>query len=432
MLKTYVDLFKNADIRKKFLFTFACLLVFRLGAHILVPNVNEYLLAGGLTTSNSIVEMMNLLGGGALQSFSMFALGVGPYITASIVFQLLAMDVIPYFTNLQKEGEQGRKTLDRYTRYLAVVLGFVQAISMLIATNTSNPGIVIDSSWTGYFQAALVMVAGSMFLLWIGDQITKKGIGNGTSLIIFAGIVSSLPSQVSTVFQILLGKEFTVMGVFNFILYLLIYVFIVVLVIFMTNAERRIPIQYTSSSLVQKKSDKNYLPLKINSASVIPVIFASAIMTAPITVLSFLDNDWARSAYNFLNSVFSLQTIPGLIIYSILIILFTFFYTNLTVDPKKISENLQKNGTYVVSIRPGEATRTYISSVLNRITVLGAAFLLFIALLPHVIPMVTDVPQQVALGGTGIIIVVGVALETMKGLTSQLTQRKYTGFKRGE
>lgn len=429
MIKTYIDLIKHPEIRRKILFTAAALIVFRLGALITAPNINEFQLTAG--ASNSIVDMMNLLGGGMLQSFSIFALGVGPYITASIVFQLLAMDVVPYFTNLQKEGEQGRKTLDRYTRYLAVILAFVQSISMLYAMNAGNPGLMLDPSVTGYFSTGLVMAAGSMFLLWLGDQITKKGIGNGTSLIIFAGIVSNLPTTFVNVYTQLLGSGFSVSGVINFLLYFLIYVLIIILVIFMTNAERRIPIQYTSNALVQRKSDKNYLPLKINSASVIPVIFANAIMTAPVTVLSFFSNDGARNAYNFLNNLFSLQSWTGLVIYSILVVFFTFFYTNLQVDPKKISDNLQKNGSYVVSIRPGEATRKYISTVLNRITVLGAAFLLFIALLPHVIPMVSDVPASVAVGGTGIIIVVGVALETMKSLTSQMTQRRYTGFKRG-
>ncbi|HHX52228.1 MAG TPA: preprotein translocase subunit SecY [Erysipelothrix sp.] len=429
MIKTYVDLIKHPEIRKKIIFTAIALLVFRLGALITAPNVNEFQLTAG--ASNSIIDMMNLLGGGMLQSFSIFALGVGPYITASIVFQLLAMDVVPYFTNLQKEGEQGRKTLDRYTRYLAVVLAFVQSISMLYAMNAGNPGLMLDPTVTGYFSTGLVMTAGSMFLLWLGDQISKKGIGNGTSMIIFAGIVSGLPNTFRTVYEQLLGSGFNAGGLINFLLFILLYVLIIILVIFMTNAERRIPIQYTSSALVQRKSDKNYLPLKINSASVIPVIFANAIMTAPVTVLSFLNNDWARGAYVFLSDFFSLSSWTGLAIYSILIIFFTFFYTNLQVDPKKISENLQKNGSYVVSIRPGEATRKYVSTVLNRITVLGSAFLLFIALLPHIIPMVSDVPAQVAVGGTGIIIVVGVALETMKSLTSQMTQRRYTGFKRG-
>ena len=429
MIKTYVDLIKHPEIRKKIIFTAIALLVFRLGALITAPNVNEFQLTAG--ASNSIIDMMNLLGGGMLQSFSIFALGVGPYITASIVFQLLAMDVVPYFTNLQKEGEQGRKTLDRYTRYLAVVLAFVQSISMLYAMNAGNPGLMLDPTVTGYFSTGLVMTAGSMFLLWLGDQISKKGIGNGTSMIIFAGIVSGLPNTFRTVYEQLLGSGFNAGGLINFLLFILLYVLIIILVIFMTNAERRIPIQYTSSALVQRKSDKNYLPLKINSASVIPVIFANAIMTAPVTVLSFLNNDWARGAYIFLSDFFSLSSWTGLAIYSILIIFFTFFYTNLQVDPKKISENLQKNGSYVVSIRPGEATRKYVSTVLNRITVLGSAFLLFIALLPHIIPMVSDVPAQVAVGGTGIIIVVGVALETMKSLTSQMTQRRYTGFKRG-
>lgn len=429
MIKTYIDLIKHPEIRKKILFTAIAMFVFRLGAQITAPNVNRFQLTAG---SNSIIDMMNLLGGGMLQSFSIFALGVGPYITASIVFQLLAMDVVPYFTNLQKEGEEGRKTLDRYTRYLAVVLAFVQSISMLVAMNASNPGLMIKPTVAGYFSTGLVMAAGSMFLLWLGDQITRKGIGNGTSLIIFAGIVSGLPNTFKNVYNSLLGKGFNVGGLLNFLLFILLYVLIIILVIFMTNAERRIPIQYTSSSLVQKKSDKNYLPLKINSASVIPVIFANAIMTAPVTVLSFMGQDWARKAYNFLSNLFSMKSWTGLLIYSVLIIFFTFFYTNLQVDPKKISDNLQKNGSYVVSIRPGEATRKYISTVLNRITVLGALFLLFIALLPHIIPMISGVPASVAMGGTGIIIVVGVALETMKQLTSQMTQRRYTGFKRGQ
>ena len=429
MIKTYVDLLKHPEIRKKIAFTAVALLVFRLGALITAPNVNQFQLTAG--ASNSIIDMMNLLGGGMLQSFSIFALGVGPYITASIVFQLLAMDVIPYFTNLQKEGEQGRKTLDRYTRYLAVILAFVQSISMLYAMNAGNPGLMLEPTVTGYFSTGLVMTAGSMFLLWLGDQITKKGIGNGTSLIIFSGIVSGLPNTFRNVYSQLLGSGMSAGGLINFLLFVLLYILIIILVIFMTNAERRIPIQYTSSAMVQRKSDKNYLPLKINSASVIPVIFSNAIMTAPVTVLSFFNNDTARGAYNFLNNLFSLRSWTGLLIYSLLIIFFTIFYTNLQVDPKKISENLQKNGSYVVSIRPGEATRKYVSTVLNRITVLGAAFLLFIALLPHIIPMVSGVPAQVAVGGTGIIIVVGVALETMKSLTSQMTQRRYTGFKRG-
>ena len=429
MIKTYVDLLKHPEIRKKIAFTAVALFVFRLGALITAPNVNQFQLTAG--ASNSIIDMMNLLGGGMLQSFSIFALGVGPYITASIVFQLLAMDVIPYFTNLQKEGEQGRKTLDRYTRYLAVILAFVQSISMLYAMNAGNPGLMLEPTVTGYFSTGLVMTAGSMFLLWLGDQITKKGIGNGTSLIIFSGIVSGLPNTFRNVYSQLLGSGMSAGGLINFLLFVLLYILIIILVIFMTNAERRIPIQYTSSAMVQRKSDKNYLPLKINSASVIPVIFSNAIMTAPVTVLSFFNNDTARGAYNFLNNLFSLRSWTGLLIYSLLIIFFTFFYTNLQVDPKKISENLQKNGSYVVSIRPGEATRKYVSTVLNRITVLGAAFLLFIALLPHIIPMVSGVPAQVAVGGTGIIIVVGVALETMKSLTSQMTQRRYTGFKRG-
>ena len=430
MLKTYVDLLKNTEIRKRILFTLGCLFIFRLGAQIPAPNINEYMVAGGLS-SNSLIQMINILGGGNLTTFSIFSLGVGPYITASIVFELLSMDIIPHLAHLKEEGANGRKVLDRYTRYLTVVLSFVQSISMLAAFNVQYPGIMTNNTWAGYFATGLVMTAGAMLLLWLADQITRKGIGNGTSMLIFTGIVANLPSTFVVSFNELFSKGFNWSGALNFGLFILLYVAIVILVIFMTNAERRIPIQFTSSSLAQRKSDKNYLPLKINSASVIPVIFASAIMTAPTTILSFFNNDWSRSAYNFLTNLFDLTKWNGLVIYGILIILFTFFYTNLQVDPSKIAENLQKEGSYVVSIRPGEATKNYISTVLNRITVLGSLFLLFIALLPRVLPLVTGIPRATAIGGTGIIIVVGVALETMKQVTSQLTQRKYTGFKRG-
>lgn len=431
MIKTFVELFKNKETRKKIYFTLVCLVIVRLGVHITAPNINQFYIKASLNNTNSILDMMNLLGGGFIQSFAIFSMGVGPYITASIVFELLSMDVIPHFTNLKKEGEKGRKQLDTYTRYLSVVLCFVQSISLLYATNISNPGLVIDPSFGGYFKTGLVMTAGSMFMLWIADQITKKGIGNGTSMLIFVGIVANIPQQFQSTYADLLGKGFSVSGLISFIMFVVMYFLIIVLVAYMGNAERRIPIHYTSSSLVQKKSDKSYLPLKINSASVIPVIFASAIMTAPLTVLSFFNNQTAIGIHGFLNKIFSLTTWNGLLIYSILIILFTFFYTNLQVDPKKISQDLAKNGSYIVSIRPGDDTFNYIKKVLNRITVLGALFLLFIALIPYLIPMIFNIPHRLAIGGTGMIIVVGVAQETMKSLSAQLTQRKYSGFKRG-
>ncbi|NLC05508.1 MAG: preprotein translocase subunit SecY [Erysipelothrix sp.] len=425
MIATWKKIFTTKETRNKVFYTLAMLLVYRFGAALPAPNINQ----GALTSVNlGFLDMMNLLGGGQLQQFSIFALGVGPYITASIVIQLLAMDVIPYLSDLQKEGQQGKMKLDRITRYLAVILAFVQSLSMIYVFDNQY-SILLNDSTANYFYTSIVMTAGTMFLLWIGDRISKHGIGNGTSMIIFAGIVSGLPNTFVTAFATLVGAGSSWVGILEFIGFILVYVAIILLVIYMNQAERRIPIQYTSSSLVQRKSEKNYLPLKINSASVIPVIFASSIMTAPVTILSFVNQG---EFFQTLSRVLSLQSWSGLLIYSVLIIFFTFFYTHLTVDPEKIADNLSKNGTYVTSIRPGEATKKYISTVLNRITVLGAAFLLLVALLPHVIPLVTDLPASISVGGTGLIIVVGVALETMKTLESQVNQRQYQGFKKAK
>lgn len=423
MITTYKKIFTNKETRKKVFYTLAMLLVYRFGASLPAPNINQSALVG---VDLGFLDMLNLLGGGAIQQFSVFALGVGPYITASIVIQLLAMDVIPYLSDLQKEGQNGKMKLDKITRYLAVILAFVQSISMIYVFDKSY-NVLLNNSTANYFYTSIVMTAGTMFLLWIGDRISKNGIGNGTSLIIFAGIVSSLPNTFASAYASLVGTSASITGVLEFIGFIAVYIVIILLVIFMNQAERRIPIQYTSSSLVQRKSEKNYLPLKINSASVIPVIFASSIMTAPVTIMSFVNQG---DFFNKMRDFLSLQSWTGLLIYTVLIIFFTFFYTHLTVDPGKVADNLAKNGTYVTSIRPGEATKKYITTVLNRITVLGTLFLLFVALLPHIVPMVTSLPASISLGGTGLIIVVGVALETMKSLESQVNQKQYKGFKK--
>jgi preprotein translocase subunit SecY len=432
MIKTFVGLFKQKEIRRKILFTLGMLFIYRLGAGIPVPLVDVSALTAAVG-DNAIFGMMNLLGGGALQSFSIFAMGVGPYITASIIVQLLAMDVIPALTEMTKSGAAGKKKLEKVTRYLSVVLAFFQAFTLTYAFEV-NYGILEIDSLAVMFYITVVLSAGTMFLLWIGDRISTFGIGNGISVLIFAGIVSRMPFEFYSIFNTLVdttsGNAAMFAGVFNFGIYLLMYFLIIVLVIYTSTAIRKIPIQYTSSNLRQQKSDVTYLPLKINSASVIPVIFASAVMTAPQTALSFFqDNDVAKTAYDFFTNLFNFQKPEGLVIYGILVLLFTFFYTNLQVDPEKIAENLGKQGTYIPGIRPGQETKVYLYRVLNRITVLGALFLVFIAVLPYALPMiVTALPNTVGIGGTGIIIVVGVALETMKDLEGQLTQKTYKGF----
>ena len=384
MLRNLGLMFKNKEIRNRILFTLAILFVYRLGAAIPVPGINKEALLAGVE-SNNIINLMNLLGGGALDQFSVLALGVGPYITASIIIELLAMDVIPALADLKENGQEGRKKMDRITRYLGLVLAFLQSYTMTYAFN-ARYGILENPSVSTYLFISMVLTAGTSFLIWLGDQISDKGIGNGISMIIFSGIVANLPFQFRQAYRTLVdtsaGTSSTFSGVVQFAMLIALYIVLIVMIIFMNEAVRKIPIQYTSNTRAIGGQNINYLPLKINSASVIPVIF----------------------------------------------VLFTFFYTNLQVDPKELANNLNKQGTYILGIRPGSETVSYIHKVLNRITVLGALWLALIAALPYLLGMTTNIPSSVTMGGTGIIIVVGVALETVKDLESQLTQKTYHGY----
>lgn len=427
MLKTIISMFKSKDIRNRILFTLAMLFIFRFGAAITVPGVDISTMTNA--KSNSLFEMINLLGGGGLEQLSVFALGVGPYITASIIIQLLSMDVIPALTELAKGGATGKKQIDKYTRYLAVVLGFFQASTLIYGFSRAYPGLLVEGDgWASILYISTVLTGGSMFLLWIGDRISMKGIGNGISMIIAAGIIARLPHQMITAWETVVdtsSSSATFNGILGFAGYILCYLLIIVFVVFMQTAERKIPIQYTSSTVTTRKKDMTYLPLKINSASVIPVIFASSLMVAPLSIVKMITSaDWV----NTLEYFFGLQTPVSLVIYVVLTILFTFFYTQMQVDPSKIAENLGKSGTYIPGIRPGSETKEYINKVLNRITVLGALGLAFIAVLPHALPLFTSLPASMGIGGTGIIIVVGVAMETVKQIQGRMTQKSYRGF----
>ena len=425
MIKTFGDLFRNKEIRGKILFTLAMLFIYSLGSSIPVPGVDADLLAASIG-SNSILNMMNLLGGGTLERLSIFAMGVGPYITASIVIQLLSMDVIPYLSELAKSGQTGRVKIDKITRYLGVILSFIQSFTMVMSfDNLYN--VMVASDIGTYLYTATVLTAGTMFLLWIGDRITQKGIGNGISMIIFAGIVSNMPFSYAQVYQLLVGtaeQSAMMAGIIQFAIYIVVNLLIIILVVIMQLAVRKIPIQYTNSSVARSNNNKNFLPLKINSASVIPVIFAQAIITSPQIILSFINQEAYQSLSNFL----SLNKPFGLALYAILTLLFTFFYTNLQVNPDQIADNLNKSGAYIPGVRPGSETKEYLKKVLNRITVLGGIALTVIAVIPYLLPMVTSLPASTSLGGTGIIIVVGVAMETMSQLKGQLTQKQYHGF----
>ncbi|MFV0480262.1 MAG: preprotein translocase subunit SecY [Anaerorhabdus sp.] len=427
MIKTFIKLFQNTETRNKILFTLGMLVIYRLGAAIPAPGINLEAINSSIA-NNTVLSMMNLLGGGALQQFSIFAMGVGPYITASIVIQLLSMDVIPALSEMAKSGQQGRMKMDKITRYLAIILAFTQSYFMVWGFDVGNQ-ILEVSSLANYLYTATILTAGTMFLLWIGDRISQKGIGNGVSMIIFAGIVSGIPSSFAQTYQIMVdtsSQTAMMNGLIQFGIYLIMYLVIILLVVFMQMAVRKIPIQYTSSG-GQGKADISHLPFKINSASVIPVIFAQSIMQVP-AILSFFfpTNSFSSTLSGYLDLTKPL----GLVIYAILIIFFTFFYTNLQVDPEKVAENLGKSGAYIPGVRPGKETKEHLSKVLNRITVLGAAGLCFLALLPYVLTMFTSLPSSIAIGGTGIIIVVGVAMETTSQLKGQLTQKSYRGFLR--
>ncbi len=427
MMHTFASMFKNKEIRKKIFFTLAMLLIYRIGSSIPVPGVDSTALSQQIS-DNSILNMMNLLGGGALEKLSIFAMGVTPYITASIIVQLLSMDVIPALTEWAKSGQTGRQKMEKTTRYLGVVLAFVQAFSLVYGFDKQY-SVLENSALSTYLYTATILTAGSMFLVWLGDRISMKGIGNGISIIIFAGIVSNMPTQFAQVYSILAGgntNSEVFNGVLQFTLYCVVYLAIVIFVVVMETAVRKIPIQYTNSISMGRtaRNDVTYLPLKINSASVIPVIFASSIMTAPQIVLSFFNADLYQKLQNYL----SLSKPFGLCLYAVLTILFTFFYTDLQVDPDSVADNLRKSDAYIPGIRPGSDTKRYLHKVLNRITVLGALALTLVAVVPYLLPMFTSIPTSSAIGGTGIIIVVGVAMETMKQIKGQLTQKSYHGF----
>ncbi len=427
MMRTFSSMFKNKEIRNKILFTLAMLLIYRVGSAIPCPGVDSTALASQIS-DNSILSMMNLLGGGALEKLSVFSMGVTPYITASIIIQLLSMDVIPALTEMTKSGQTGRMKMEKVTRYLGVVLSFVQAYSLVYGFDKQY-GVLENASLSGYLYTATVLTAGTMFLIWLGDRISMKGIGNGLSIIIFAGIVSNMPSEFVQVWNVLAGgttQGELFNGILQFSLFVLLYLIIIVFVVIMETAVRKIPIQYTNSSTYTRGNDVTFLPLKINSASVIPVIFAQSIMTAPQIVISFFNQD----LYQTLQSYLSLSSYTGLALYAVLTILFTFFYTELQVDPDQVADNLSKSGAYIPGIRPGNETKTYLHKVLNRITVLGAIALTIVAVLPYILPMFTSLPSSISVGGTGIIIVVGVAMETIAQLKGQLTTKAYHGFVR--
>ncbi len=417
MFATLKQLFnsKNKDIRHKLYFTLFALFIFKLGTAIVVPGINKAQL--GLS-SLKYFQLLNVMGGGALEQFSIFALGVSPYITASFIVQLLQMDIIPYLADLAKEGHTGQVKLNKITRYLGIVMAFVQGYMFSYA-------LISGGTFTEYLKFALVMTAGTSLLLWLGDQVTQKGIGNGISMIIMAGILMTLPNQFVTAFNTFMSGG-TTSGIIKFAIYVIVYIFIVLSVVYVENAERRVPIQYANKSAAVG-GNQSYIPFRLNSAGVIPVIFASALLQMPAFIAQFIKVDALTS---FTEKWLTTTSATGFILYMLLIFGFSYFYTYAQLKPKDMTENLQKNGGFIPGVRPGDPTQKYIKKILNRITLVGASLLALIAALPIIFVWVTGLGSNLALGGTGLLIVVGVALETYKQLESLLLSRNYTKGRR--
>jgi preprotein translocase subunit SecY len=415
------------DIRKKIIFTLLMLIVFRLGTFIPVPNVNADLLQA--QDQSGVFGVLNIFGGGALKNFSIFAMGIMPYITASIIIQLLQMDVVPKFTEWSKQGEVGRRKLAQFTRYFTIVLGFIQAFGMSYGFNNMASGMLIKNPGVGtYLLIATVLTAGTAFLMWLGEQITSNGVGNGISIIIFAGIVAGIPSTANQIY----AQQFEDAGdqlfirILTVLLIVLAVIAVVVGVIFIQQALRKIPIQYAKRMVEGRPTGgATHMPLKVNAAGVIPVIFAVSFIVTPPTIASFFGpNDvtlWIQKTFDYTNPV-------GMIMYVALIIAFTYFYAFIQVNPEQVAENLKKQGGYIPGIRPGKSTKEYLTKVLYRLTLVGSLFLAIIAILPVFFVKFADLPQSAQIGGTSLLIVVGVALDTMKQLESQLVNRHYKGF----
>lgn len=414
MFRGFSQLFNkaNKDLRKRIYITLFCLGLFALGSSVTIPWATQ------IYQDLGFLEIFNIMSGGGLRSFSIFALGVSPYITASIITQLLQMDIIPYFKDLKDQGYTGRQKINKINRYMGIIIGFFQAYVLCIAYMGSASVFV-------QLKTALVMTAGTAFCLWMGDQITNKGIGNGQSILIMAGIILSMPSIFTGAYYgfVTSGTYETALGIFFFCLFILVYILIVVGIIWIQLAERRIPIQYANKSTSAYGAQNSFLPIKLNSAGVMPVIFASILTTIPATIVALTKN---QGAIDFVNKYILYNTPTGFVLYILLILFFGYFYTFMVMNPDEMSKNLNERGGYIPGIRPGEDTSNYISNSMGKLTLVGSIFLVILAAIPIIFSLIFGLSSQVTIGGTGMLIVVGVAIETYKQMESSLVSRSYT------
>ena len=439
MFKTLKNALKTPDVRKRLLYTLLLIVVFRLGCYITVPGVdsislNEYMSGA----SNGMASLIDLISGGAFSRFSIFAMSISPYITASIVFQLLAM-VIPSLERLSKEGgEEGRKRINRYTKILTVFLALIEGLGLYLSYRSS--GIFLGNDFMTGFTVVISLMAGTALLMWLGDEITNKGVGNGISIIIFVGIVAGLPGAITTIWNLIMGTgAFSTTGLLISLAIIVGAIILVTAVVFVQQAERRVPVQYSKRVVGRKMvgAQNTNIPLKLVMAGVMPIIFASSFLTFPAMIIQMFVPDiasqtgfWA-TIYNFsiassTSSVGLGYTIANALVYLILIVGFTFFYTYATFNPAEVSSNIKKNGGFIPGIRAGKPTTDYLSSIISKLTWFGGLYLAIIAIIPMMVRFIPNV--DLAFGGTSILIVVGVAIELSQQLQSQLVMRHYKGF----
>ncbi|MDF0698889.1 preprotein translocase subunit SecY [Rhizobium sp. MC63] len=415
---------KAEDLKKRLWFTLAALLVYRLGTHIPLPGLNPEAYAQAFRgQAGGILGLFNMFSGGAVQRMAIFALGIMPYISASIIVQLMT-SVVPTLENLKKEGEQGRKIINQYTRYGTVILGALQAYG-IAAGLESGQGLVVDPGWFFRLSTVLTLLGGTMFLMWLGEQITSRGIGNGISLIIFAGIAAGLPTALAGTLE--LGRT-GALSTPVILLVILVAIGVIGVIVFVERAQRRLLIQYPKRQVGNRmfQGDTSHLPLKLNTSGVIPAIFASSLLLLPATVAGFASTTampaWATSIVAALGHGQPLY----MVLYAALIAFFAFFYTAIVFNPKDTADNLKKHGGFIPGIRPGERTAEYIDYVLTRITVIGAIYLVFVCILPEILVSQTGIP--LSLGGTSLLIVVSVTLDTVAQIQGHLIAQQYEGL----
>ena len=419
MFSSMGNIFRVEELKNKLIFTFMMLVVFRFGIHIPVPGVDISKIEA-LFQTGSLFGMLDLFSGGALSKFSLFAMSITPYINASIIMQLLTI-AVPTFEQWNKEGAEGRKKINQITRYGTVIIAFVQGFAMAYGLQTQ--GALMRSGLGSVLMIALTLAAGTVFLMWIGEQMTEKGIGNGISLIIFCGIIARLPDGIGTLYQY--GTTGSTPWL-NIIAFIILAIAILILVIEIQQGMRKVPVQYAKRQVGRKTygGQSSYLPLKVNQAGVIPVIFASSILMVPQAIGEFVQIPGLKE---FTQNYLAWGTWPNTIMYILLIVFFTYFYTAVTFNVQEMADNLKKYGGFVPGIRPGKPTAEYLDRVMSRITLLGAGFLAFIAVTPTVIAWMTGV-QGIYFGGTALLIVVGVALDTMKQIEALVLMKHYQGF----